>query len=351
MHISGIQQVGIGVKNVSDAWSWYRKYFGVTVKLFDEKAVAGLMLPYTGNQPQERHAILALNMQGGGGFEIWQYTKREPRKADFNLLLGDLGIFSVKIKTFRISESYNKFKQDNQLLRSELIKDPINKDFHYYVEDSYKNIFELVDRPSLFMLTKMATGGVYGANIGVSDMNKSLKFYSKILGYNKIVYDIVGNFDDLKGLPGGEHSFRRVLLQHERPRIGFFSRFFGPSEIELFQVLDRKPNTIYENRFWGDLGFIHLCFDVYGMNELKKLCEDENCPFTVDSASSFKMENAAGHFAYIEDPDHTLIEFVETHKVPILKKFGWYLNLKKRNPEIPLPDWMLKALKYNAKKD
>ena len=31
------------------------------------------------------------------------------------------------------------------------------------------------------------------------------------------------------------------------------------------------------------------------------------------------MGDAAGQFAYIEDPDGTLIEFVETHKVPLVK--------------------------------
>ena len=59
------------------------------------------------------------------------------------------------------------------------------------------------------------------------------------------------------------------------------------------------------------------------------------------------MGEAAGHFAYIEDPDGTLIEFVETHKIPILKKIGWYLNLRNRKRESPLPDWLLKALRFN----
>lgn len=56
------------------------------------------------------------------------------------------------------------------------------------------------------------------------------------------------------------------------------------------------------------------------MQEMKTLCESKGHPFTVDSASSFDMGEAAGHFTYIEDPDGTLIEFVETHKVPVLKK-------------------------------
>jgi hypothetical protein len=59
------------------------------------------------------------------------------------------------------------------------------------------------------------------------------------------------------------------------------------------------------------------------------------------------MGEAAGQFSYVEDPDGTLIEFVETHKIPVIKKIGWYINLRKRNPEKALPDWILKALSFN----
>ena len=101
---------------------------------------------------------------------------------------------------------------------------------------------------------------------------------------------------------------------------------------------------------WGDVGFIHLCFDIVGMDALRGKCLVNNCPFTVDSGD-FDMGEAAGQFAYIEDPDGTLIEFVETHKVPIMKKMGWYLNLQKRNPKKPLPKWMIKAMGFNRVKN
>ena len=59
------------------------------------------------------------------------------------------------------------------------------------------------------------------------------------------------------------------------------------------------------------------------------------------------MGEAAGHFSYIEDPDGTLIEFVETHRIPILKRFGIYLNLSKRkDKEKPVADRVLRMLKY-----
>jgi hypothetical protein len=78
-------------------------------------------------------------------------------------------------------------------------------------------------------------------------------------------------------------------------------------------------------------------------------------PFTVDTkksrdGNSFDMGEAAGHFSYIEDPDGTLIEFVETHKVAILKKLGLYLNLRKRDPHKALPKWMLRTLSFSRVK-
>jgi len=42
------------------------------------------------------------------------------------------------------------------------------------------------------------------------------------------------------------------------------------------------------------------------------------------------------------------VELVETHKIPILEKIGWYLNLKKRDASKPLPNWILKLLSLNG---
>lgn len=58
------------------------------------------------------------------------------------------------------------------------------------------------------------------------------------------------------------------------------------------------------------------------------------------------MGEAAGRFAYISDPDGTPVEFVETHRLPIIKKLGWYMNLVGRDPKKSLPLWMLKTMKW-----
>ena len=153
----------------------------------------------------------------------------------------------------------------------------------------------------------------------------------------------------------GSKQFRRVLLTSHNERSGPFSKLFGKSEIELVQALDGPAKKIFDGRFWGDLGFIHLCFDMQGFLELEQYCIAANRPFTVNSLqklnSSFDMGEAAGHFSYIEDPDGALIEFVETHKLPILKKFGWYLDLTKRPHGTRLPDWIIRAMRFSRVKN
>ncbi len=352
--ICGIQQIGIGVTNLEEAWNWYIQQFGMDCRIFEDEAEARLMLPYTGGKPQSRHAVLALNLQSGGGFEIWQYKGREPLRIKEEVSVGDLGILACKMKVKDIDQAWKFFINNGISMSGEISHDPSGKKT-LFLKDPYSNIFQMVEGDNWFMDENKISGGSYGAIIGVSDIESSRAVYSDILGYDEVVYDFTGVFPDLSNLPGGDKECRRVLLKCSVPFSGPFSRLFGQSFIELISATGEPGKKIYENRYWGDPGFIHLCYDMQGMDELRKFCKNLGFPFKVDSkesheGNSFDMGEAAGHFSYIEDPDGTLIEFVETHKVPILKKIGWYLDLRKRDPQKPLPTWIVKTLKYSRVK-
>jgi catechol 2,3-dioxygenase-like lactoylglutathione lyase family enzyme len=348
--IAGIQQVGIGVEDVHKAWAWYRKHLGMDIRIFEDASIAELMLPYTKGEPRERHAVLAFNLQGGGGFEIWQHKGKQPEYAAEAHRLGDTGIHIAKLKSYNIEKAYNYLSRCGVKTLSAMQKDPEGRQ-HFFIRDPFGNVFQLIEDEGFFHTRRpIKNGGVFGVVIGVSDISRSIRLYQQILGYDQIVYDINGHFIDFEYIEGSEGRFRRVLLKHSQPRKGAFSPLLGATEIELVQALDREPLQIYRDRIWGDPGFIHLCFDITNMDALKEFSTEHGYPFRVDSASSFDMGEAAGHFTYIEDPDGTLIEFVEAYKIPIVKKLGWYLDLKKRNPEKPLPGWMLRALRFNRVK-
>jgi len=110
-NIAGIQQIGIGVENLYEAWKYYIDLFHMDIRILEDDTVAELMLPYTGGKPQKRHAAIAINMQGGGGFEIWQYSERKPQPIGFEIQTGDLGVFAAKIKAAMWSKLIYSLRQ------------------------------------------------------------------------------------------------------------------------------------------------------------------------------------------------------------------------------------------------
>lgn len=344
--ITGIQQVGIGCRNAHENWKWYRRYFGFDVPVFDDEAQAKLMTRYTGDEVHTRQAVLAMNMSGGGGFEIWQYKSRIAQPAAKTPELGDLGINAIKLKCKNVDKAWHYLKSKG-LEDITPLKMGADGNHTFWVKDPWGNVFQLVKGNSWFSAKPQIIGGVCGVIIGVSSIDRVLPLYQNALGFDELIFDQTKQFDDFNTT----ETFRRVLLRKNQKEEGAFARLLGHTDIELVEVKDKTPSKIFDNRYWGDLGYIHVCFDTIDIDALKIKLEALGYPFTVDSADSFDMGEAAGRFSYIEDPDGTWIEFVQTHKVPVLKKYGWYLKLKNRKNQKPLPNWMLKAMSLNRVKD
>jgi catechol 2,3-dioxygenase-like lactoylglutathione lyase family enzyme len=350
VQINGIQQVGIGVENASEAWAWYRKAFKMDVPIFQDSAEAKLMTRYTAGKVESRHAILAMNMQGGGGFEIWQYTSKTPQASRNKLQWTDLGILAVKIRCKDSQKTYDHLQSIGADILNMPSKNPTG-DQHFYVKDPYGNIFELVENKSWFSQNKDLTGGVLGVVMGVSAIDKVLPIYQNHFQQSDILADSSQVWDDFKSLGVLGQAFRRVILEGSSEPSGAVGKLLCQTQIELIETDHPSRNIIFADRNWGDLGFIHLCFDVNEMSALKANLKAVGIEFTVDSESEFDMGKAAGRFAYIEDPDGTLIEMVETFKIPIMEKIGWYLNLRNRKKHATLPSFLLKILALNRVKD
>lgn len=345
--VCGIQQVGVGVFDVVEAYNWYIKAFGCDIKVVDDYGVAERMLPYTGGKPRPRRAVLSINMKGGGGFEVWEPKDNNITPPAEPAMLGDKGISVCKLKTNCIEKAYEHIKAlEGAKLITEILPAPYGVR-HFYLYDPYGNIFEVVEDDYVFAdLKEYTIGGTHGVCAGVTDMDKSIEFYAKLIGYDKVVYDETGEFDDLKHLPGGEGKFRRVLICSSTAPQGPLSELYGTGCIELLQAFDRTPKKIFEGRMWGDPGFIQICFDVRNMEGMRERIKALGSDFVCDSGTDFKMEAADGRFTYVEDPDGTLIELVETYKIPILKKYGIFLNLSNKDSRKPLPRIITKALKF-----
>lgn len=348
--IGGILQIGIGVTDMPEARSWYHKNLNFSAQVLEEKNVTDLMTAYTGGVGHERQAAVIMNMAGSGGLEVWQYLSRQPKFPNHQPQLGDFGIFAIKLKTPDLASTRRKLELKNPTGRHETISG--KKSFFFC--DPYGNWFEVIEGEGYFEKPK-ATSGCFGAIIGCGDLDQSIKFYTEILGFELIKKTDSDKVEAFEKLPGGNYRFRRALLTKPKPQIGGFSNFLGNTEIELIQSTDYSGVKMYEDRFWGDPGYIHICFDVRDMDELKSYCENLDYPFVVDSfdtekGQSFNMGNVTSRVAYIDDPDGTAIEFVETHKVPLIPALGIAINLKGKKSNKNVPKWVLKLIRLNKVK-
>ncbi len=339
--------MGIGTKDVHASWKWYRRNFGFDVPVFDEAAEAPLMTKYTGGKVHARHAILAMNLNGGGGMEIWQFTSRESAdQHKFSLLKNGLLVTKIKCKDAKMGHE----SLTDQALGA-VCQDPSGKNC-FTVIDPFDNPFIASETEHWYQKKYSIFGGIEGVMIGVSDMDKSIQFYKDVVEIDEVIYDKTGVFEDLAALADGDKVYRRVRLQPSNRNSGAFSDVFGMFHIELLQPInaDSKPHNL-EGRFWGDQGYIHLCFDVNEMDRIKSRADKLNNSFTIDSGDSFSMGEAAGRFAYLEDPDGSLIELVETDKITVSKKLNWFLTLSKKRKKKPLPRWLFSVMAINRVKD
>lgn len=349
--IHGIQHLGVAVPTHAEAWKWYRKYFGLNIPFFNDEANADLMTIYTGGKVISKRAAMVMNMKGGAAMEVICPSTFKARHAEVAHQMGDYGIYMGWIKSPDVKKSYEYLKKEGVTLLSDVVKMPNGWDT-YYLKDLNGLIYQVIPADDFYVSDKSVNGGIAGCTVGVSDMEKSIHFYS-LLGYDEVVYDLSEKFDDWAEIEGGEGKFRRVLLTQKNPSGGGFSKLVGQTYIELVKDLSkRKPVKIFEDRYWGDIGFAHLGFDVRNMPEIGKILEKEGYGFTCDTKDVLSMgESTKVHCTYIEDPDGALIELIEVYKIPILEKWGIYLNVEKRPFSKPHPDLMLKALKFTRIKD
>ena len=340
--ITGIQQIGIGTDRLPEAMLYYSRHHGMSTLLFDDEAQAALMTRYTGGEVHSRRAALTLNQRGGGGYEIWQFTSRDPEQRKNPARYGDIGICAAIHKTPRLDQAVEQLRHSG-ISCSAVQREGGNWRVAYF-SDPWGNRFKLIETTCRPGKPAQLLGGVCGAVIGVRSLERSEAFYRDVLGFQKVLWrDVDTQSNEETGVPKGN----RVVLHRPQAKRGAFSSLLGETFLELVERADGQGEPLYHRRYWGDPGFIHLCFDVVNLGQLKQHAEKLGHKFTVDSESSFDMENAGGRFAYIEDPDGTLIELVEVHHIPIVKKPFMALRFRRGMEQKPLPGWMLRLMHLN----
>jgi catechol 2,3-dioxygenase-like lactoylglutathione lyase family enzyme len=150
--------------------------------------------------------------------------------------------------------------------------------------------------------------GVHHGGIGVSDIERSLKFYSECLGFSDVLFDYTGPLPGMERVTGWPQTTARVVFIGNPQRDPL-----GLGKLKLVQLLaPQGPAPIPEGFRWGELGVSEVSILCHGaelvMEELKRKGCREIMPVESFLVPPFNHESAAG---YVEDPDGTKVELVE----------------------------------------
>ena len=142
-------------------------------------------------------------------------------------------------------------------------------------------------------------------NIVVADLEKSLDFYVKNLGFKEI------RRSKLKG----EWIERIVGLKNVEAEVAYVAAADGDLRIELLRYVSPKGETSVINSASNTIGVRHIAFQVEGIYDLAKKLKADGVKFISDPvkvpASTIKHDEGHKILCYFLDPDGVILELAE----------------------------------------
>jgi catechol 2,3-dioxygenase-like lactoylglutathione lyase family enzyme len=320
--INGIQHIGIGVTDRDKAFLFYNNALGFSVPMSRHSGNCKGVLPLI-KKDEERKVVIALNSHGGGLVEIFQYTSKKPvpRPKEVDFSYNGCLFFGLKVKN--VGKSLGIIERHG----GERVTEP--SAFTPKAEAGWRTAMFLDTEGIQAMLLEYPEsgmghgnggsriGGVEYVGIGVSDIEDSVEFYTRVLEYDKIVYRTEGTYPEWDPLFGKGRFMKRALLRRSGNPEGIFRHFLHGGMIELIQVEGNTGKHNFDGRKWGDIGFMELAFDVTDIDETLEEVARKGVSLAAPPYVQDMGMNTKATFAYIRDPDGSLLEFADISRLPV----------------------------------
>lgn len=140
--------------------------------------------------------------------------------------------------------------------------------------------------------------------IGVSDAQAVYRFYRQFLGFKVKLTDHTAYAEELKNIIGASVEIRTILAANP----------LGGAAVKLVEHISTRPMQPVEAAQWGDIGLLEVGLGAHRLEELYLDLKSRGVEFLTPVRS---MELSAGGrelYAYLRDPEGSLIQLVEVGK-------------------------------------
>ena len=307
--IFGIDHVGIGVNNMDSMKQFYQNVLGFT-EIFgempegDHKPIHDLL-----RMCPTIHSAIQVNQKYGGiAVALFHHVYPNPRPIRKDRRYGDIGVSKITIAVSDLNRFY-KESQGKLNFCNEICRIAIpgwGNHIFVYARDPEGNFIEFIEDKTL--PSQQIFGGIRWLGISVTDIERSVDFYKKYLGFDKTVIDIhesfSGNIDEV--CMNSQTKVRSCLLSNSN----------GNGMIELSEFLKPRGRSIPFCTNWGDFGYLQLCLLGDNIRDIEKrfINADMDLMLPPQMVDEDDPENAGLAFLYTRDPDGIPVEVMTLPK-------------------------------------
>ena len=300
----GIHHNALGVKDLTTMRAFYRDVLGFDTIFVDFPLAEYPALDDITRFPHTKYQAVLFNQKAGGIIlELMQMHQPLGRPIRKDFKYGDLGQAKITIVVPDVELTYKELKgKANFCSRPKSVTIAGFGDYHFvYLRDPENSMVELVSAAKLPVKSKF--GGMQWVGVSVTNLDRSIAFYQKILGMDIMFISKHDKFSGLVDeLSGAEQTkVRSCVLGSSK----------GPNMIELFEVLEPRGRSIPFATRWGDYGFAQICFSGkqgVDISEIAAHYEKQGIEFMCEP--KWMHDERDGAFFYMKDPDGVPIEFL-----------------------------------------
>jgi catechol 2,3-dioxygenase-like lactoylglutathione lyase family enzyme len=300
--VFGVDHVGIGVRSMATMKLFYQNVLGFS-RIFGEMPEADHppMHALIRKSPAVHSGILFNQDTGGISVALFHMTNPVPRPIRDDFRYGDIGVAKITIDVADLDRLCQEQRTRlNFCSTPKLAVLPGWGNYRFvYCRDPEGNFIEFASGPDTPVESRFGVARSIG--ISVTDLERSVSFYQKHLGFDRVAIEsheaFSGLVDEVSG--GRKSHVRSCMLASSR----------GNGMVELFETMNPRGRSIPFGANWGDFGYLQICLraddmravaDYCSMNHIRLLAD----PYMIDDPAN------PGSFLYTSDPDGIPVEIV-----------------------------------------
>jgi catechol 2,3-dioxygenase-like lactoylglutathione lyase family enzyme len=300
--VKGAQHVGMGVRDYGAMKEYYGKTLEMTKPYAEFPEVWNAMVEVFRTSYHKFAGIMFAQEAGGIVVELIAMSIPVPRPIRKDKRYGDIGVNKIAIAVSDVEKFFKDYGDKvNFASKPKSVTLTGWGEYHFvFGRDPEGNFIEFISGPKVE--TKDRFGGVRWLGIAVTDLDRSIEFYQKYVGFDTVVVkpheSFSGLVDEVSGAAGTK--VRSCLLANSR----------GGGMLELYECMKPRGRSIPLNTYWGDFGYLEIAIETDDIHEMGNFCKKEGLDFLHNPCLAFEMGDKELWFMYIKDPDGIPVETV-----------------------------------------